>query len=389
MKKIIALLLCAMLAGMVAGCTGSTETPSSSVSSEATQTESTNKESSKKTEETSSKVESSKAEVSNARDYTKEEAEGEITDDGLLIVKQDDHWRAMEQFGGGSGDSYVEALNSLRAKLDSNIKIYSMPAPLACEFYTPANLSDNYVSQSECFSSIAERLDSGISSIDLCSVLKQHTEENIYCRTDHHWQPLGAYYAAKAFAETAGVSFDDISKYNKVTDEGYVGTLYAFYGDERIKNDPESFTYYEPKTEYSTYYYDQSFNYEYEGSLMYNVDVANSYIRFLGGDDNSVKVKTGVGNGRKLLVVKDSYGNAEIPFYTSSFDEIYVVDMRYFKCNLVNFINDMGVTDVLFTMAAYSVVGGNAENIDTLITQDADNRVIDGQLTAKAEESDE
>ena len=44
---------------------------------------------------------------------------------------------------------------------------------------------------------------SGITSVDICPVLKQHTEENIYCRTDHHWQPLGAYYAAKTFAEAA------------------------------------------------------------------------------------------------------------------------------------------------------------------------------------------
>lgn len=388
MKKIISLLLCAMLAAMATGCSGSNETPSSSASSVASQSAPA-KEESTKTAQESSKEESSKAEVSNSRDYTKEEAEGEITDDGLLIVKQDEHWRAMEQFGGGSGDSYVESLNKLRAELDSKVNIYSMPAPLACEFYTPSNLSDNYVSQAECFSSIAKRLDSGISTVDLCSVLKQHTEENIYCRTDHHWQPLGAYYAAKAFAETADVPFDDISKYNKVTDEGYVGTLYAFYGDERIKNDPESFTYYEPKTECSAYYYDQSFNYEYEGSLMYDVDVANSYIRFLGGDDSSVKIKTGVNNGRKLLVVKDSYGNAEIPFFTSSFEEIYVVDMRYFECNLVNFIDKMDITDVLFTMAAYSVVGGNADNIDTLITQNADSEIVDGQLTAKADDSEE
>lgn len=378
MKKIISLLFCAILAAMAAGCSGSSETPSSSVS-EVSQSENSKVESAQ---------ESSKSEVS-SRDYTKEEAEGEITDDGLLVVKQDEHWRAMEQFGGGSGDSYVEGLNKLRAELDSGVNIYSMPAPLACEFYTPSNLSDNYVSQAECFSSIAKRLDSGINTVDLCSVLKNHTEENIYCRTDHHWQPLGAYYAAQAFAEKANVPFDDISSYNKVDTEGYVGTLYAFYGDERIKNDPESFTYYEPKTSCKTYYYDQSFNYEYEGSLMYDVDVANSYIRFLGGDDSAVKIKTGVNNGRKLLVVKDSYGNAEIPFFTSSFEEIYVVDMRYFECNLVNFIDEMDITDVLFTMAAYSVVGVNADNIDTLITQNADSEIVDGQLTAEADDSKE
>ena len=381
MKKIVSLLLCAMLAAMVAGCSNSDKKAEPSGST-------TSQTSSAKIETNSKASESSEAEVSKARDYTKEKAEGEITDDGLLIVKQDDHWRAMEQFGGGSGDSYVESLNNLRDKLDSSVKIYSMPAPLACEFYTPSNLSDNYVSQADCFSSIAKRLNSEITSVDICSVLKQHTEENIYCRTDHHWQPLGAYYAAKTFAEAAAVSFDDISKYNKVTDEGYVGTLYAFYGDERIKNDPESFTYYEPKTEYSTYYYDQSFDYQYEGSLLYDVDVANSYIRFMGGDDSSVKIKTGVNNGRKLVVVKDSYGNAEIPFYTSSFEEIYVVDVRYFERNLVNFIKTVGATDVLFTMSAYSVVGDNADNIANLITQDSSSTIVDEQVAKKEEGTD-
>ena len=140
MKKIVFLILCAMLATMAAGCSNSDKTAESSTSA-ASQTSSTKNETNSKTLE-SSKEESSKAEVSNARDYTKEKAEGEITDDGLLIVKQDDHWRAMEQFGGGSGDSYVESLNKLREKLDSKVKIYSMPAPLACEFYTPSNLSD-------------------------------------------------------------------------------------------------------------------------------------------------------------------------------------------------------------------------------------------------------
>lgn len=384
MKKVISVLLCAILIASVSGCAGSKETPESSEKS----AESTSSVSSKQDKSDKSSKPESK-EVSQARDYTKEQAEGEITDDGLLIVKQDGHWRAMEQFGGGSGDSYVDSLNNLRSKIDSKVKIYSMPAPLACEFYTPSNLSDNYVSEAECFADISGRLNSGITAVDLCAVMKQHTEEDIYCRTDHHWKPLGAYYAAKTFAEAAGVPFDDISKYNKVSNEGYVGTLYAFYGDERIKNDPEEFTYYEPKTDYSTYYYDQNFDYQYEGPLMYDVDVANSYIRFLGGDDCSVKVKTGVKNGRKLLVVKDSYGNAEIPFFTSSFEEIYVIDMRYFKCNLVNFIDDMGITDVLFTMAAYSAVGVNADNIDTLITQDADSRVVDGQLTADVSEEQE
>ena len=340
--------------------------------------------SSKKPADTSSKANDTSADEDEPvqKDFREENAEGDY-ENGMLIINQNGHWRGLELFGGGSGDSYVSSLNTLREKLDSKINIYSMPAPLASEFYTPANFSDYSASQKECFNNIASRLSEGITSVDITSVLAKHTEENIYCRTDHHWQPLGAYYAAQTFAKAAGVPFADISKYKKVDTDGFVGTLYAFSSDSRLLNDPETFTYYEPLNEYSTYYYDSDFKYIYSGSLLVNVDTANSYLRFMGGDDQVVKVKTDVNNGRKLLVIKDSYGNAEIPFYTSSFEEIYVVDMRYFKRNLVNFINTNGITDVLFTMAAFSEVGVNADNIENLITQDADSKIVDEQLSVK------
>lgn len=178
--------------------------------------------------------------------------------------------------------------------------------------------------------------------------------------------------------------FADLTMYEKGVNEGYVGTMYGFSQDSRLLNDPEDFEYYVPRADYQAYYYDASFNYLYSDDLFAEVDTANSYVMFLGGDNYVVKVDTGVTNGRKLLVVKDSYGNAEIPFYTSSFEQIYVLDVRYFERNLVNFIEATGVTDVLFTMSAYSVVGETADNITKLINQDADSTITDEHPTGAA-----
>lgn len=316
-------------------------------------------------------------------DYTAEEAEFDMSN-GLLVVYQNGHWKCLGLFGGGSGNSYVSALNTLAETLGDSVTIYSMPAPLASQFYVPSNASSYSSDQEACFESIAERLDSSIISVDICSVLAKHTDEDIYLRTDHHWAPLGAYYAARTFAEAADVPFADLSEYMVGVNQGYVGTMYAYSEDSRILNDPEDFVYYIPMNDYTTYYYDRSFNYQYEGRLIQEVSVDNSYIMFMGGDDKIVKICTDVDNGRKLLVIKDSYGNAEIPFYTSSFEEIFVIDMRYFNCNLVNFIEDLGITDVLFTMCSYSVVGTNAENLSTLITQNADVEVVDEQAIEAA-----
>ncbi len=321
-------------------------------------------------------------------DYTAQDAEFDLTN-GLLVVYQNNHWKCLSLFGGGSGSGYVSALNSLQDAVGDSVNIYSMPAPLSSQYYVPSNASSYSVDQEECLDSVAEQLDDEIVTVDLCPILAKHTDEDIYLRTDHHWAPLGAYYAARAFAEAAGVPFADLSEYTEGVNEGYVGTMYAYSKDSRILNDPEDFVYYVPSNEYTTYYYDTYFNYSYQGSLIVETDTANSYLMFMGGDEKIVKIKTDVGNGRKLLVIKDSYGNAEIPFYTGSFEEVYVIDMRYFYCNLINFIEDLGITDVLFTMCSYSVVGTNADNLATLMAQNSDVRVVDQEPAITAEKEAE
>ena len=83
-----------------------------------------------------------------------------------------------------------------------------------------------------------------------------------------------------------------------------------------------------------------------------------------------VKIKSPVcKNGRKLMIIKDSYGNALSPLFMSSFEEIYVADLRYMNVNAVDFIQNRGITDVLFAMCSYSAVNSNINSrINTITT---------------------
>ena len=327
------------------------------------------------------------------KDFRAEEAEFGLSN-GLMVVYQDGHWKCLSLFGGGDGEVYADALNSLQSTVGSSVKIYSMPAPLSSQFYVPSNAADYSNDQQACMDKVHEKLDDRIVYVDACPELQKHTEEEIYCRTDHHWQALGAYYACKVFAKAAGVPYLDLEKdFTKGVNEGYVGTMYAYSEDSRILNDPEDFTYYAPNVEYDAYYYDTAFNYKFkEDILFYNFTGSSSYLMFIDGDENVVKINTKVHNGRKLLVIKDSYGNAEIPFLVGSFEQVYVADMRYFERNLPNFIKSQGITDVLFSMCTYSVVGGNASCLTTLMTQDPDSEIVDEQpaisAAAAAEEAE-
>ncbi len=158
--------------------------------------------------------------------------------------------------------------------------------------------------------------------------------------------------------------------------------MYAFTdGDINIKNDPEDFTYHVPDnySECHTDYYDTSFNFSWTGNYFQEVGnpESNAYLTFFGGDEQIVKIRTNVKNGKKLLVVKDSYGNAEPGYLMNSFEEIYIVDMRYFNLNLVRFVNDLGITDVLFTMCTFSAFGNNSYELPDLLTQSPDEPIID------------
>lgn len=313
--------------------------------------------------------------------FREEEAEANITENGLIVVKQDGHFRGLELFGGGLGESYAAALNDLYGQVGDHVQIWSMPAPLACEFYLPKNYEDYSVSQSDSFDKTHALLNTGIHTLNICDTLSRHVDEPIYCRTDHHWQPLGAYYAAQAFAEAAGVPFNDLSTYTPGKIEGFVGSMYSYTGSADILNDPEDFVYYTPGVEYTSAYYDVAFNFLWDEDDLFAEGAGGSdaYMYYLGGDGYIVKTDTQVENGRRLLIVKDSYGNATVPFFTGSFEQIYVADVRYLERNLVSFINGMGVTDVLFTMSSYSLVGSQGANIANLLAQSAGETVTDGQ----------
>lgn len=295
-------------------------------------------------------------------------AEG-VYANGVIVVYQNDHYRAMSMYGGGSGEVYATAVNNYANDLPGT-RVYSLVAPTASEFYTPENFQDYNASQEDDIIEINNMLNNA-TGINVCPALLSHKQETIYTRTDHHWMSLGAYYAAKEFASAANVPFYELSQYTRMTKPGYVGTLYTFSGNNAdLLNDPEDFIYYVPKkSDYKTEYYDYAWNYVYEGDMFADIQVSSEYYStFICGDAYSVKISTSVKNGRRCLIVKDSYGDAFVPFLTGSFEEIYVVDMRYFERNLVDFAQEMNITDLLFTCCSYSAVGPNADNLDVIRT---------------------
>lgn len=77
------------------------------------------------------------------------------------------------------------------------------------------------------------------------------------------------------------------------------------------------------------------------------------YSVFLGGDFPWGVIKTNVKNKKHILVLKDSYANAFIPFLLPHYEEIYFIDPRHFKTNLLQFIKDKSINDVLMLNGSF------------------------------------
>lgn len=323
--------------------------------------------------------ESTDSEVSSADPATSSESDKPVGVDGVqtngqLVVDIDGHTWGISLYGGGDGANYATYLNEFKELVGSSVNVFNMVVPTAGAYYLPAGYEDYNASHRDSINSIANKLVNVI-NVDGYAALEAHTSEYIYTRTDHHWEPLGAYYAAQAFCDIAQTPVKELSTYKTETIDGFVGTMYAFTDyNERIKNDPDTFTYYIPSTEYTATYYTTDFKVDEQFSQFHSIFVdqpaSGAYSTFMGGDQKIVKIETANKNGRKLCIFKDSYGNAEVPFYIDSFEEIYVCDIRYFDLYAPDFIKENGITDVLFTMCTFSAVGENAEGIkNNLLSQ--------------------
>jgi len=289
-----------------------------------------------------------------------------ILSGGILVYRN----RGIPVYYGSfaAGQNYASFVNAYKADLGESVNVYSLVAPTAQSFYMPKKYAEKYGSEKDNLENIRQFLN-GVIEVDAYNALLPHKKENIYSRTDHHWAPLGAFYAAQEFAKKANVPFADLSTYEKVIEPGYVGTLYGWSQVAALKDNPEDFIYYKPSNQYTTTYYDPNFNFDHKGPLLIKAYGSSLYCTFMGSDEFIVHVNTDVKNGRTLAIVKDSYGNALVPCLTGSFENIYVIDMRYFNLNAINFMREHGVTDVLFAMNTFSATGGNSKHIERIRTQ--------------------
>jgi hypothetical protein len=293
----------------------------------------------------------------NEADTTKDKVNkgGPLPDDGatgevkkrVFVFKN----RAFEMFGGSAamGKTYAGVINSYNRLKLPNVQVYNLIIPVALEFEITEKYKNLQKPNREAIENIYNSEDSNIIKVFAIDEIRKHRDEYIYFNTDHHWTSLGAYYAYRAFCEAAGMTAVSLDTIPSKVKPSFLGSLYRLTRDPKLETNPDSVRYYMFRDTVN-FFVGSAKSGVWIKSKMYGEGASgpNSYSVFIQGDLPVVKMETQHRNGRKILMVKESYGNAFAPFLINNFEKIVVVDQRYYTGDFIQLIKSEGITDLLF-----------------------------------------
>ena len=187
----------------------------------------------------------------------------------------------------------------------------------------------------------------GMNFADVTQILSDHSDEDLFYRTDHHWTSLAAHYAFEVIAPYFDIAAPAWASYKVYTvSNTFEGTLSSKSGSHAVRDVVQV---YAPDTSIQYYV-------TYDGNQtpicsMYDRDALRGkdhYTVFFGGNYGRVDITTTADTGRCLLVFKDSYANCLMQFLYPYFDHITMIDPRYYYDNVENVIRSEAITDVLY-----------------------------------------
>lgn len=202
------------------------------------------------------------------------------------------------------------------------------------------------------YNNISKDLNAKIKMINPIQTLEDN--EDVYYKTDHHWTTFGAFLAYQQLLNSLNIEPLSIENF-KVTNvsDDFLGSAYRkanFY-----LNNPDTIERFTSKD-----HIDLNVTYnkkERSDSLYFNdfLDKADKYSYFMGGDHGIVEIKTSIKNNKKIIIVKDSFANAFIPFLSNHYQEIYVIDTRYYNGSIIDLVKDKNIEEVLmlYNMQTY------------------------------------
>lgn len=246
--------------------------------------------------------------------------------------------------------NFATTISSYKATLGDSVRVFACVVPSPIDFYLPEEYKSKSNHEKPSIDFIYSQLASNVISVDAYGLLEASTSDFIYFKTDHHWTARGAHKAYQAFCNQAGFEPASLSSFQRFSRKKFLGSLYYATLDTRLKSSGDSLEYFMlPMPTQAWRYPDRNLQKRVATEVVSRrLGQGGSYLAFLGGDYPLTHIITENKNGRKIMMVKDSYGNAFAPFLAMHYEEIFVIDYRSFDSNVISFVQQNGISDLLF-----------------------------------------
>lgn len=262
----------------------------------------------------------------------------------------------MYNYVGSLAEKYQSTVNAVADSLSGVSQVYAMAIPLSSGITLPDELFSDIPGsdQAQAEKDILAGMGQNVKTIPLHDVMMSHRTEYIYFRTDHHWTALGAYYAYVQFCTAKGITPHNLSDYEVSQFPGFLGSFYNDSGKpDAMKNDPDTVNAYHPVSATASMKYGDNENSTLTGGqVIFDESTASASLKYgtfiMGDNPFTVIENPEVSNGESCIVVKESFGNAFVPFLVDHYQTVYVVDYRYYSGSVTQLARDKGVKDVLF-----------------------------------------
>jgi len=174
--------------------------------------------------------------------------------------------------------------------------------------------------------------------------------EYVYYRTDHHWTTYGAYCGYAEIAPVLGIVPFPAEDFERQTVSlAFYGTTWSTAGASWIGADEMEYFRFGGDDCFTTTLVDggESFAGFYDTEYLAKKD---KYSSFISGNHALVTVFAPEGEEREtLLLVKDSFAHAAVPFLARHYD-LVIVDLRYYKLRTADLLDEYGIDRVLYLM---------------------------------------
>lgn len=256
-------------------------------------------------------------------------------------------------------DNYTATINRAADLLQGTSTVYSMIVPNSMGICVPESVREAAGSsdQEAAIDYMNSCLADDVVQVPVYDTLLSHylDGEYLYFRSDHHWTAMGAYRAYEQFAAAAGFTPTPLDQYIEHEYTGFLGTFYNSTQSDAMARTPDTVYAYEAPSTNNIHITNAEMS-DWLYLVIANVDnssAGNKYGTFIGGDNPYSYIENpNLSDGSAVMVVKESYGNAFVPFLIENYQYVYVVDYRYISevddRNLAEMCEDLNVQDVLF-----------------------------------------